>query len=145
MDSDNGPQDLDDAEIELYFSGDSGSISGAFTACVKYIEGATTESLGEGNTRGEIVDGFWSLLGADIETGESYSLLLTLTFLGTTYQAIMKPAGTQLIGDTTYELIRFDNLDEINVWHSELGLVETGVVPQTNEECQERLPSRVGL
>ncbi len=145
LDLGNGPQDLDDAEIELYFSGDSGSTSGAFTACVKYIEGATTESLGEGNTRGEIVDGFWSLLGADIETGESYSLLLTLTFLGTTYQAIMKPAGTQLIGDTTYELIRFDNLDEINVWHSELGLVETGGIPQTNEECQERLPSRVGL
>lgn len=145
LDLGNGPNDLDDAEIELYFEGAIDAESGVFSACVKFIEGATTEALGEGNTRGELVEGFWSLLGADDVTGESYSLLLTLTFLETTYQAIMKPAGMETIGDVAYERIRFDNLDEINVWHSELGFVETGTLPTTDSECQERLPSRVGL
>ncbi len=138
--------DLDDSEIEVYFSGSEGDVEGAFSACVKHIDGASADgTLGDGNTRGELVDGFWSLLGATSEDPESFSLLITLSFLETTYQAIMKPAGLETIGDVEYRRIRFDNLDEINVWHSEDGLVETVSVPETNEACQERLPSRVGL
>ncbi len=138
--------ELDDSEIELYFNGDEADVEGAFTACVKHIDDASADgTLGEGNTRGELVEGFWSLLGATDDDPESYSLLITLTFLGTTYQAIMKPAGLETIADVEYRRIRFDNLDEINVWHSEDGLVETVSIPSTNEACQERLPSRVGL
>ncbi len=138
--------DLDDSEIELYFGGSQGDVEGTFSACVKHIDGASADgTLGDGNTRGELVEGFWSLLGATSENTESYSLLLTITFLGATYQAIMKPAGLDTIGDVQYQRIRFDNLDEINIWHSELGLVEMVSIPETNEACQERLPSRVGL
>ena len=147
LDLGTGPTNADDAEVEWYFSGESGDIEGSFTACVKFIDGAdtTTGTLGEGNTRGELVDGFWSLLGATDNTPESYSLLLTLTFLGTTYQAIMKPAGTETRGDINYQRIRIDTDGELNVWHSENGFVEVGSIPTTNDECQERLPTRIDI
>ncbi len=138
--------DLDDSEIELYFDGTVGDVDGAFSACVKHIDGASSDgTLGDGNTRGELVEGFWSLLGTDNETTDSYSLLITLTFLGATYQGILKPAGLETVAGVEYQAIRFDQLEEINTWHSVEGLVETVSVPQSNEECQERLPSRVGL
>lgn len=141
-----GPADLKDSEVEFYFVGEQGGLSGAFTACAKYIDGANVDgSLGEGNTRGELLDGFWSLLGATEGNDESYSLLLTITFLGATYQAIMKPAGTEQIDDTTVHRIRFDNDGDFKVWHSHDGLVGTEVVPATSAECEARLPSRVGL
>ena len=140
------PNDLEDKEVELYFQGASTDLSGAFTACVKFIDGANADgSLGEGNTRGELVEGFWSLLGAAEGDINSFSLLLTITFLETTYQAIMKPAGMDVVQDVTYELLRFDNDGDIRSWHSEAGLVEIGTIPTTNAECEERLPSRVGL
>lgn len=145
LDLGNAPTDLDDAEVEWYFAGNPGDISGSFTACVKYIEGASPAALGDGNSRGELVSGFWSLLGADQDNVSSYSLLITLTFLETTYQAIMKPAGFETRNSIVYEKIRIDNLDDINVWHSLEGLVETETVPTTDAECQARLPSRVGL
>lgn len=145
LDLGSAPSDLDDAEIEWYFNGSPGDLSGTFSACVKYIEGASLVALGDGNTRGEIVNGFWSLLGATQDSASSFSLLITLTFLETTYQAIMKPAGFETISNIEYEKIRIDNLDEINVWHSEFGLIATESAPTTDAECQARLPSRVGL
>jgi hypothetical protein len=139
--------DAKDSEIEFYFSGAADDVSGSFSSCVKFIDGAdvTTNSLGEGNTRGEIVDGFWSLLGADEGDVESYTLLLTLTFLGTTYQAIMKPAGTGTVDDVSYQLVRFDLGSDVEVFHSEAGLVTLSSLPETNADCEARLPSRIGL
>lgn len=146
LDLGSAPNNLDDAEVEVYFNGTSDDIDGSFSACVKFIDDANIDgTLGDGNTRGELVDGFWSLLGANEGNVESYSLLMTITFLGTTYQAIMKPAGTEVIDQVSYEKIRFDNNGDIRVWHSEFGMTQTGTVPNTNEDCEERLPSRVGI
>lgn len=140
------PSDLEDKELEIYFSGETGDIEGAFTACVKYIDDTTLEDgLGDGNTRGELIYGFWSLLGASTGNVESYSLLITLTFLGTTYQAIMKPAGEETVNSTLYKKVRFDFDGDLVSFHSEDGIVNAGSIPTTNAECQTRLPTRVGL
>lgn len=137
---------LDDKEYEFYFQGDVDDIDGAFTACFKHIDGAKPDgTLGEGNTRGEIVDGFWSLLGASSEKADSYSLLITITFLGTTYQGILKPGGMQTIDDVEYNKVRFEYDDEALVVHSEDGFVATDSIPTSNQDCEARLPSRVGL
>ncbi len=147
LDFGNRPSDSDDSEVELYFNGEADDVDGSFSACVKFIDGAdeTTGTLGEGNTRGELVEGFWSLLGATEGDTQSFSLLITLTFLGTTYQAIMKPAGFETIDNVEYERIRFDNNGELNVWHSEDGFTEAGTIPTTNEACQQRLPTRIDV
>ncbi|MFL0809991.1 MAG: hypothetical protein K6L76_06225 [Agarilytica sp.] len=148
LDLGNAPSDLDDKEIEWYFQGSPGDASGDFVACVKFIEGASTVdgTIGEGSTRGERVEGFWSLLGASSESLESYSLLITITFLETTYQAILKPAGMETNENVEYQRIRFDNSDGIETWHSEMGLMEMDTsVPASNDECEARLPSRVGV
>lgn len=140
------PNDLEDSEVELYFAGNATDIDGAFSACVKHIDGANSDgTLGEGNTRGELVDGFWSLLGASENNIESYSLLITITFLGSTYQGILKPAGTTTLNNVEQQRIRFDNNGELNYWLTQDGLIDTESVPLTHLECQERLPSRVGL
>lgn len=140
------PNNLRDSQVELYFEGSSDALSGPFVACIKYIDGANVDgTLGEANTRGELADGYWSLLGNAGESSESYSLLLTITFLGATYQAIMKPAGQVMIENVGYEVIRFDNDGEFGEWFSENGVVTTSQIPNSNEECEARLPSRVGL
>ncbi|MFT5083163.1 MAG: hypothetical protein ACI9Y1_001203 [Lentisphaeria bacterium] len=141
------PNDSNDSEVELYFAGEAGDVDGAFVACVKFIESAneTTDTLGEGNTRGELVDGYWSLLGASEGDVESFSLLITINFLGATYQAIMKPAGNETVGEIDYKIFRFDNNGEFDVWHSEQGMVENVSVPTTSQACEDRLPSRLDL
>ena len=139
------PNDLEDSELEIYFSGKTGDIDGHFSACIKYIDGATTTSLGDANTRGELIDGFWSLLGATQNDTESYSLLLTITFLGSTYQGILKPAGTTTVDNVEQQKIRFDTDGEISTWLSEAGLTDNDSIPTTNQQCKDRLPSRVGL
>lgn len=139
------PNNLEDKEVEFYFSGSAEALEGSFSACVKYIDDASSDgTLGDGNTRGELIEGYWSFLGAS-ESGESYGTLVTLTFLETTYQAILKPAGNETLNGVDYERIRFDFDGELNVYNSEDGLVTTDTIPTTNQECQERLPSRVGL
>lgn len=141
-----GPNNLKDAEVEGYFHGDASATSGRFDACVKYIDGAATDgTLGEANTRGELVRGHWSLLNAEANQGASFSLLLTIEFLGTTYQAIIKPAGSELIDNLPMLKFRFDNGEEIRTWHSTAGVVPMASLPQTNADCEARLPSRVGL
>ena len=146
LDLGSAPDNLKDSEIELYFNGETSDVSGSFMACLKYIDGANADgTLGEGNSRGEIVDGFWSLLGSSIANPRSYSLLITINFLGTTYQAIMKPAGVETVNEIEYERLRFDSDGDIGYWHSALGLQETGSAPTTNAECEQRLPSRVGI
>lgn len=146
LDLGQAPDDLKDREIEWYFSGTADSLDGEFSACVKYIDEANIDgSLGDGNTRGEIVHGFWSLLGANSESIESYSLLLTISYLETTYQAIMKPAGGETIGDQRYQKIRFDFDGDVRAWHSVNGLVQQEDIPTTDAECQARLPSRIGI
>ena len=140
------PNKLDDNEVEFYFEGSAEDTDGSFAACVKYIDDASSNgSLGEGNTRGELVNGYWSLLGASSTNMESYSVLLTITFLGTTYQGIIKPSGEQTINDVNYQKVRFDNDGELNVFHSEEGFINSVSAPVSNAECQERLPSRIGL
>jgi len=72
-------------------------------------------------------------------------VLLTITFLGATYQAILKPSGEETIADVTYKKLRFDNDGDLRTYHSTQGLVDTTSMPITNEECETRLPSRVGI
>lgn len=140
-----GPSNLSDIELELYFNSGTDELSGSIIACAKYIDGASEASLGEGNFRGEILNGFWSLLGATQESPESYSLLLTFDFLGANYQAIMKPAGDTTISGVDYQQIRFDYNGDIKIWHSESGLVEQQSLPSNSSDCISRLPSRIGL
>ncbi|WP_426357604.1 hypothetical protein ACPUVO_14235 [Pseudocolwellia sp. HL-MZ19] len=140
------PNNLDDKEVEFYFDGAASDTEGSFSACVKYIDGASSNgTLGEGNTRGDLVDGYWSLLGASETSTESYSTLLTINFLGATYQAILKPAGNETIANIDYEKVRFDFDGDLNVYHSEDGLTDSTIVPTSAAQCQERLPSRIGL
>ena len=141
------PNNLNDKEIEVYFLGDEGAYSGALTACVKYIEDANADgTLGEASTRGEVIEGFWSLLNAGQNNGQSYSLLLTIEFLGTTYQAIMKPGSFETIGDVNYQRIRFDYGGDIRSWHTQEGLTPNDAsIPSSDSECEDRLPSRIGL
>ena len=140
------PYDRQDKEYEFYFSGSDGDMEGAFTACFKHIDGASYDSsgelkLGDGNSRGELIKGFWSLLGADSADEGSFSLLITLDFLGATYQGILKPAGID--PQNGYNKIRFDNAGDLLSAHSVEGLVASSIIPSTNAECQERLPSRL--
>jgi hypothetical protein len=146
LDLGSGPSDLEDKELEIYFNGQAGDVDGSFTTCVKFIDGASSDgSLGEGNTRGELAEGFWSLLGASSSDVQSYSLLLTLTFLGTTYQTIMKPAGEEIVGGITYKRVRFDFDGDLESFHSENGVVDIESIPTTNADCEGLLPSRIGL
>lgn len=148
LDLGSAPANLEDSEVEWYFHGDADDVAGSFSACVKHIDDANVDgTLGDGNTRGTLTEGYWSLMGARTDNVESYSLLITITLLGTTYQAILKPSGMETIGDVTYEKIRFDNDGKIRVWHSANGLMATDndAVPTSNADCRQRLPSRVGL
>ncbi len=140
------PHDLRDAEVEFYFKGDGAAASGNFDACVKYIDGADSEGrLGDANTRGELVRGHWSLLGAADNNGGSYSLVLTIKYLNATYQAIMKPAGFEMIDGKSQHKVRFDYANEYRTWHSMDGLRPWNSLPQSNTDCEQRLPSRIGL
>ena len=141
-----GPNKLDDSEIEFYFKGNANDLDGSFDACVKYINNASSNgSLGDANTRGELVKGYWSLLGATQDNPSSYSVLLTIEFLGSTYQAILKPNGQVMVDNTSYQLIRFDFDGGIKNWHSMEGLTNTASVPSNNKQCEQRLPSRIGI
>lgn len=146
---DTNPSDLEDKEFEFYFHGEAGATSGAFTACAKFVDDASlnadgTLSLGEGNVEGELVSGFWSLLGANADNNfSSYSLLLTIDFLGTTYQTIMKPGSNLSLPDGYSERIRFDTADGIVDWFSATGFETINVEPENDEACQQRLESRL--
>lgn len=144
--------DLKDIEIAFYFDGQQESVGGAFLACVKYIDGATSDGrLGEANTRGELVDGFWSLLGANDNNDQSYNLLMTIHFLGSEYQAIMKPGVNELKANeegelVDYQTVRFDYDGELRSWYSVNGFVDNSEgMPSSNEDCRLRLPLRVDL
>lgn len=145
MDLGQKPNNLKDIEFELYFAGASDATSGSFTACAKYIKKAKADgSLGKGNSRGELIKGFWSQMDSQNKTN-NYSLLLTFEFLGAKYQAIMKSVGSRTIDGTTYQALRFDNNDEYRVWYSPKGLEAQTTLPASSSECQTRLPSRVGI
>ena len=140
-----GPNNLDDAEVEVYFSGNSSDIDGTMKACVKFIDDAHSDgTLGELSTRGELVSGYWSLLGKT-NNQSSYNVLLTLNFLGSTYQAIMKSKGSAQINGKNMQVIRFDYDGDLTDWHSELGLQTQTGLPVNNKDCEARLPSRIGI
>jgi hypothetical protein len=140
------PYNLDDAEVEVYFVGDSGATSGNLVACVKYIEDAHSDgTLGETSVRGEHVTGKWSLLNPNGSDGSAHSVILTVDFSGTSFQAIMKSAGETTVNGQIMKTIRFDYAGEIRDWHSALGLQPQTSVPSTDQACEERLPSRIGL
>lgn len=146
MDLGSAPNSLRDSEIEFYFHGDEGDTRGSFSACVKYIKDASVSGkLGDANTRGELVSGYWSLLGANRNNGASYSLLLTIKFLGTRYQAILKPAGSSTFNGAQMSGIRFDYGNELRTWYSQEGLEPIQYSPTTAADCAARLPSRIGL
>jgi hypothetical protein len=138
------PDKLDDSEIEFYFNGNANDSEGSFTACVKIINDANEDgTLGEGNTRGEIAEGFWSKLGGS--NGTTYNLLMTVDFLGGTYQGIIKVAGSELINGVEHQAIRFDHDGQLETWHSLNGFTAQGEVPESSATCEARLPSRVGI
>jgi hypothetical protein len=146
LDLGQSPNRLEDKEVEFYFNGTAEDLEGSFSACVKYIDDASSDgTLGEGNTRGELINGFWSLLGAESSNIESYSALLTITFLGATYQGILKPGGEETISDEVYNKVRFDFDGELVTYHSEEGVISTTSIPTSNAECLQRLPSRIGI
>lgn len=139
------PNDLKDIEVLFYLAGEQTATEGELIACAKYIDGASSNgSLGEGNTPGTLVEGFWSLLNADSD-GSSYSVLFTLTFLGTTYQTIIKPAGNVLVDGVRRPALRFDFGGDIRDWHTENGFEAYVDLPLSSAECEQRLPSRIGL
>lgn len=146
LDLGQGPDRLKDSEIKIYFQGDQQASKGRFNACVKYIEDAHENgTLGEANTRGELVQGQWSLMGAERNQGESYSLLLTIKFLGSTHQAIIKPAGYETVNGMEHMRVRFDQSGGMRAWHSEDGLQAFTSIPSSHAQCRQVLPSRVGL
>ncbi len=136
------PDNLKDSEVEFYFEGASTDDSGRFTACVKFIEDANIDgTLSDGSTRGERVEGFWSLLGGN----ESFSLLLTIELFGTSYSGILKPAGFEEIQGINYQRVRGDADGDFRVWHSALGLQSYDSIPADNDACEASLPSRIGI
>ena len=139
------PNNLKNLEVILYFSGEPGSNSGGLSACAKYIDGATSDgALGEGNTRGSLITGYWSLLSTN-SNNESYSLLLTIAFLGTSYQSIIKPAGHLMVNDEDKVALRFDFDGDIRDWHTQNGFELDDNLPLSGEQCEKQLPSRIGL
>jgi len=139
------PNHLKDYEVQIYFDESSVATSGDLLACAKYIEDANIDgTLGEGNTRGTLVYGFWSLLGAG-DSAESYSLLLTLEFLGGAYQAVVKPSGNIMVDGEEKMALRFDFDGEMRDWHTEQGFTVVDTLPERSADCEARLPSRVGL
>lgn len=146
MDLGSAPNQLRDSEIEFYFQGDEGEAHGSFAACVKYIKDANINGkLGDANTRGELVKGYWSLLGGNQNSGASYSLLLTIEFLGTRYQAILKPAGQARFNGEDMRGIRFDYGNELRTWYSHRGPEPIQYSPTSATDCANRLPSRIGI
>ena len=146
MDLGNAPNQLRDSEIEFYFQGGEDDVQGSFSACVKYIKDANINGkLGDANTRGELVKGYWSLLGANQNGGASYSLLLTIEFLGTRYQAILKPAGQARFNDADMRGIRFDYGNELRTWYTRSGPEPIQYSPTSASDCTNRLPSRIGI
>lgn len=145
LDLGQAPHRLRDMELEIYFEGADAALKGSFKACGKFIEDAHIDgTLGEGNTRGELLRGYWSLMNPSADDS-SYNVLLTIEFLGSTYSATMKSVGPSQVNSTEYKQIRFDHDGEYRIWHSENGLQETDVTPDSHKECEARLPSRVGL
>lgn len=139
------PNNLKDIEVIFYFEGSGDQVEGELVACAKYIDGANSSgTLGEGNTRGTLINGFWSMLGAS-ESSESYSILTTITFLGATYQAIIKPAGYLTVDGEPQFALRFDFEGEIRDWVTENGLETFLELPRSDDECVARLPSRVNI
>jgi hypothetical protein len=146
MDLGYAPDELKDQEVEFYFQGNSNSLNGSFLACVKYIEDAKVDgTLGKGNTRGELVKGYWSLLGASENNLKSYSLLLTIEFLGAKYSAVIKPAESIVVNGETIKQYRFDNNGDFITWRSAEGIGPIDSVPNSSSECEQRLPSRLGF
>ncbi len=138
------PDQLKDIEVEAYFQGNRNATKGQLHACIKYIEDAHSDgTLGEANTRGELVHGHWSLLNAQGNDGGSYSLLLTIQFLGTQYQAIMKPNGMEHVDGQEYHRVRFDYADQIRNWYSLEGLKSSDSLPLSKHDCETRLPPRI--
>lgn len=146
MDLGSPPNRLRDAEVEIYFHGKASDTHGSFTACVKYIKDANIDGkLGDANTRGERVKGYWSLLGANQNGGASYSLLLTIDFLGSSHQAILKPAGQATLNSEVMQSVRFDYGNELRTWYTQNGLEPARDLPSTANDCANRLPSRIGI
>ena len=141
------PAKLDDSEVEFYFEGQPGDTDGTFTACVKVIEDANEDgTLGANNTRGDIADGFWSLLpGPGIDGNGTFNLIMTINFLGATHQGIIKAGGVETRQGIEYQAMRFDNDGRLETWYTQNGFVEGGSAPADNADCEARLPSRVGI
>lgn len=140
------PNELRDMEVEFYFRGEANDLNNSFAACVKFIDGANSDgSLGDGNSRGELVEGFWSVLGLRSDAVESYSILLTLEFLGATYQAILKSNGVVSVDNVEFQQLRFDYDGELRNYLSVNGMELLDTTPSSDQECEARLPSRVGI
>jgi hypothetical protein len=146
LDLGHAPDALEDSEVELYFMGDATTTRGPLSACIKHIEDANIDgTLGEASSRGELVSGYWSLMGSTGESNSAYNVLLTLNFLGARYQAILKSAGREVVNGVNQHRVRFDHQGEITQWHSAKGIQPIDHLPKSNSDCRQRLPSRIGL
>jgi len=143
----NAPAKLDDSEVEFYFAGQPDDTDGEFTACVKIIEDANEDgTLGDGNTRGDIASGYWSILpSADSNVAGTYNLVMVINYLGATYPGIVKVGGVETRDGIEYQAMRFDNDGKLETWYTQEGFV-AGISPPTDDaDCEARLPSRVGI
>lgn len=144
MDLGTAPNALDDSEIEFYFDGSAGDTEGSFSACIKVITDAKSDgTLGDNNSRGEVASGYWSMFGGT-DAG-SYRVIMTIDFLGATYQSIIRAAGQQIIDGVSYQAIGFDNDGTPETWHTLNGFTAGSVAASSNFECEARLPSRIGI
>lgn len=138
---------LEDSEFEFFLDGDAEATSGPLYICAKYIDEATRDAsgevtLGDGNTEGKLIEGYWSLISPN-DAGESYNLVVTIDFLGSTYSAQLKASGVLEDGSNEYE---FDFDGEAGTFDSEDTFTDfDGTVPTTDTACEVRLPSRIGI
>jgi hypothetical protein len=135
------PAELKHARLELYFGGSSGATSGELTACIRYIEGAASQSpnaasdadLEDGDTRGAYVKGTWKKFS-------NYSTLLSLRITdgSAPYEAIIKSAADK----DGKKVFRFDFGDDLADWFSTAGLTTAPAnKPDTDAECRTRFNS----
>ena len=141
------PGEEDDKELIFFFQGVAGETNGTLSACIKFIDEVNGTAIGTSNTKGEILDGHWSLLKTT-----DYSVTLVLNFLNNPFATRAQSAGVQESGDTAgAKLYRFDfdkgngRGEGVEVWESTNGVETTASIPTSAADCEVRLPSRIGL
>ncbi|MES2664181.1 MAG: hypothetical protein V4629_12860 [Pseudomonadota bacterium] len=128
-----------DAEVVLFFTGEDEATTGSLVMCLKYIDQVTAGVVsGTGNTTGYRAVGQWSILPG------GHSVIASASFEGVKYQTIIKLASS-LDEDDTRTRFLFDYDGDLANWYSQEGVVGAGSLPETNQDCKELLPTRIGV